>query len=246
VLLVGGAGTGKSTLTAACVGSGLAYLSDEVAAVDRRTGLIAPYAKPIGLDGERIVPASSLGVVATGPAPPTALVFPRYEPGADTSVVRLDAGWTLVALVAHATNLAAHGGTALAWLAGVALACPALQLTHADAGTAVTTIARAAERPARRVTPAQVLEPITADTTTVAVGDSLAVLHEPSGRVHLLNPSAAAVWRRAAGAVDGCITSSLVDTVLEGSDGGCRDRSTVTATVDQLVRSGLIAAPPGP
>jgi hypothetical protein len=245
VMLVGGSGAGKSTLTAACVAAGLTYLSDELAAVDRHTGLVAPYAKPVSLGSERLVTASSLGAVASAPIPPTAVVFPRYEPAADLGMVRLDPGWALVALTAHATNLAVLGRNALVWLAGLAVTCPAFQLTHGDADTAVAAIERAARGAGRQVTPARVLDPITGDTTTVAVGESLAVLHEPSRRIHLLNPSAAAVWQRASGAIGSRNPSSLVDTVLDGSVGSHRDRPVVAVTVERLVRSGLLAAPPG-
>jgi hypothetical protein len=230
VLLIGGSGVGKSTLAAACVDAGLAYLSDEVVAIDARTGLVAPYAKPLSLDGERLVPASALGCVASTAVAPVALVFPRYRPGADTSVVRLDPAWAFAALASHATNLAVLRRTAVARLAGLALACSAFQLTHADAGQAALIVAREAERAGTPVEPAPALEAITADTTTVAVGDSLAVLHEPSGKVHVLSPAAAEVWRRAA---------------ADRSDGGSRDGSTVAETIDHLTRYGLLAAPPG-
>jgi hypothetical protein len=230
VLLVGGSGAGKSTLTAACVGAGLAYLSDEVAAIDRRTGLVAPYPRPLGLDGERLVAASSLGPIATSGAPPAALVFPRREPAAEASVVRLDPGWALAALASHATNLAALGGTGLAWLAGLAVRCPAYQLTYADAGDAMITIAGPAERAGRPVEPAAVLDAITVDTTTVAVGDSLAVLHEPSGTIHVLNPAAADVWRRAA---------------VDPAAGGSADGPATAATIGELTRRGLLVAPSG-
>lgn len=253
VLLAGGPGAGKSTLAGACIDRGLGYLSDELAAVDRCTGLIVPYPKPLVLDGERLAPASSLGAVATAPVAPAALVFPRFEPGADVAEVPLDPGWALLALAAHATNLSALGGTALAWLAGLAAACPAWQLTHGGAEVAVASIERAGRGPGRPAEPAEVLPAITADTTTVAVGDSLAVLHEPSGKVHLLNPPAAAVWRGAvgvAGAVgNGHDSSSLVDAVLDalgtlGTNSGHRpDRTSTAATLDRLVSSGLLAVP---
>jgi hypothetical protein len=240
VLLVGGSGAGKSTLTAACVHAGLAYVSDEVAAVDRRTGLVAPYARPIDLD-DALVPASSLGIVAGTAAAPTALVFPRYEPGAETSVVRLDPGWALVALAAHATNLAAHGTTAIAWLAGLALACPAVQLTHGDAADAVAVVGSGCRGPGRPVEPAPVLDPVTAHTATVAVGDGLAVLHQPTSHVHLLNAGAAAVWRHAVR--ERYDPSSPVATVPDGRDGSRPDRSAVSDTVDHLVRCGLLPHP---
>jgi hypothetical protein len=246
VLLVGGSGAGKSTLAAACLGAGFAYLSDELAGIDRRTGMVVPYAKPLVLDGERLVPASARGRVAPEPVVAAGLVFPRYEPGAPLTEVPLEPSWALVTLAAHATNRAVLGPTALAWLAGVALACPAIQLTHGDARAAVAVVQRAARRPARPVTPAAVLPRITPDTTTVALGDSLAVLHEPSGKVHVLNPSAAALWCGAAGAgINGSDLSHLVDAVLDTLDTGAGAppaRSTVAATIDRLARSGLLAA----
>ena len=230
VLLVGGSGVGKSTLTAACVDAGLAYLSDEVVAIDARTGLVAPYAKPLSLDGERLVPASALGCVARTAVAPVALVFPRFRPGADISVVRLDPAWAFAALASHATNLAVLRRSAVVRLAALAVSCPAFQLTHADAGRAAAIVTREAERAGTPVEPAPVLEAITADTTTVAVADSLAVLHEPSGKVHVLSSAAADVWRRAA---------------ADRSNGGSRDGSTVAETIDHLTRCGLLAAPPG-
>jgi hypothetical protein len=249
VLLVGGPGAGKSTLAAALVSAGMAYLTDELAGIDLQAGAVAPYPKPLVLDDDRLVPASSLGKVAAGPTAPVALVFPRYQRGAGLTDVPLDPNWALLALAAHAPNLRALGGAALPWLAGLALACPARQVTHGDAADAVAVIRRAAGRPARRVKPAEVLPPVTPDTATVALGDSLAVLHEPSGRVHLLNSGAAALWRLAAGACTTCRDmSSLVDAVLDEThtaDGGRPDRGTALTTIDRLVRSGLVAAPAG-
>jgi hypothetical protein len=246
VLLVGGSGAGKSTLAAACLGAGFAYLSDELAAIDCRTGMVVPYAKPLVLDGERLVPASARGPVAPEPVVPTGLVFPWYEPGAPLTEVPLEPSWALVTLAAHATNRGVLGPAALVWLAGLALACPATQLTHGDARAAVSVVQRAAHRPARPLTPAAVLPRITPDTTTVALGESLAVLHEPSGKVHVLNAAAAALWCGAADAAgNGNDTPRLVDAVLDSLDTGEGEppaRSTVTATIDRLARSGLLAA----
>ena len=157
---------------------------------------------------------------------------------------RLDPAWALLALAAHASNLAALGHRALVWLAGVALTCPARQLTYGDAAQVVTAIERAAETPHRPVAPADTLPPVTEDTTTVAMGDSLAVFHQPSRMVHVLNRSAAAMWRRAA-AVEASDSLSLVDAVLETGGGEQPDRSTATATIDRLVRSGLLPAAAG-
>jgi hypothetical protein len=231
VLLVGGSGAGKSTLTAAAVTAGLTYLSDELAAVERRTGRLTPYPKPLGLGRDRLARASSLGAVAAGPIAPAALVFTRYEPGAALDETPLDSVWALLALAAHATNLAALGGTALVWLAGLALAYPAWQLTYGDTDEAVAAVRRVAAAPGRPASPAEALPALAGVTTTVALDDALAVLHEPTGRVHVLNPSAADVWRRASGvAISGAAAA---------------DRATTAATVDELVRAGLLAEAAG-
>jgi hypothetical protein len=244
VLLPGGTGAGKSTLTAACVAAGLTYLTDELIALERGASSVTPYAKPLSLDDGRLVPASSLGRVAGHPATPRALVFPRYQPGAAVSETPLDPGWTLMALTAHVIQPAGLSRTALTWLAGLALTCPARQITYGDAAQVVGAIERAAEGPGRAVGAAEMLSPVTDHTTTVGMGDSLAVLHEPSGKVHLLNPSAAAMWCRAA-AVDADDRSSLVGAALGAVGGERPDRSTVVATIERLVRSGLLRAPTG-
>src|ERR687892_681966 len=192
VLLPGGPGVGKSTLTAASLRAGLSYLSDELAAVDRRTGTITPYAKPLGLSAELLVPASSLGPVAAGPT------------------------------------------------------APASQLTYGAATQAVAAVERASRASDRPVAPVDVLAPVTDATTTVALGDGLAVLHQPSGKIHVLNPAAAAVWRRAAAAGLGGGRNpgdaGLVEAVLLAADEADLDRSTVSATIGRLLRAGLLGA----
>ena len=65
----------------------------------------------------------------------------------------------------------------------------------------------------------------------MALDDALAVLHEPTGKVHVLNPSAADVWRRASGVATPVAAAA--------------DRATTAATVDELVRAGLLAEAAG-
>lgn len=48
----GYSGLGKTTLTAALVQAGFAYVSDEVLAVDRRTGQVTAFPRPLGLAGD--------------------------------------------------------------------------------------------------------------------------------------------------------------------------------------------------
>lgn len=237
VLLPGGSGTGKSTLTAACLAAGLRYLSDELAAIDPHEGTVVPYPKPLELEG-RLVAASTISAAGVGSATaPGAILFPRFEPGAEVREVPLDVGWTLLALAAHAPNLAAMGAPGLAWLASLALACRASQVTYGDAHLAVPIVRRLARRQIAALVPAEVLPPVTDATTAVAVGPDLAVLHHPTAKVHLLNPSAAFVWRYLAGTDD---ADAAVAATLEHAANAELDRATVLATVDHLVRSGLL------
>jgi hypothetical protein len=62
----GASGTGKSTLTAACLDAGFAYVSDEALCVDHGTGAVIAYPRPIALspDGWRL--ARSGGVPSGG------------------------------------------------------------------------------------------------------------------------------------------------------------------------------------
>jgi hypothetical protein len=48
----GFSGLGKTTLTAALVRAGFGYVSDEALAVDRGTGQVSPFARPLGLSAE--------------------------------------------------------------------------------------------------------------------------------------------------------------------------------------------------
>lgn len=52
VIVIGGqSGAGKSSLTAALVARGFAYLTDELVVVDPETWQVAPYPRPLDLDG---------------------------------------------------------------------------------------------------------------------------------------------------------------------------------------------------
>jgi len=87
IAIPGRSGAGKSTLTAACVAAGFSYVSDEALCIDRLTGDVLPYPRPLMLsepslrlfspkEGSR---NSGDGKVALGPA----------DLGGNTSSVRL-------------------------------------------------------------------------------------------------------------------------------------------------------------
>jgi len=239
VLLPGESGTGKSTLAAACVAAGLSYLSDEYAAVDQSLGLVVPYAKPLELQGPGLIAASALRAESAGrPLPPVGIVFPRYRRDAPTDAMTLTPGWTLLALVAHTTNLGRLGASALPWLAALAAACPGWRVTYEDPAAAVRRVRALAATPGGPLRPAAVIGPVTSTTTTVELGDELAVLDATTGRVHLLSTAAALVWTSVPDATaQGC---DLVDLVLARSAEPTLDRSALVATVEHLVRCGLL------
>jgi hypothetical protein len=49
IAIPGKSGAGKSTLTAACVAAGFSYVSDEALCIDRSTGEVVPYPRPLML-----------------------------------------------------------------------------------------------------------------------------------------------------------------------------------------------------
>ena len=86
--------------------------------------------------------------------------------------------------------------------------------------------------------PAVELEAITSTTTTVVLGEGLAVLDGTTGRVHVLNASAAFVWRCVADTPD---QTRLVRAVLARAPDGSLDHASVHATVERLGAAGLLA-----
>ena len=241
VLLPGTSGAGKSTLAAHCLADGLSYLSDEYAAIDRGRGVVVPYAKPLDLADRGLVAASTLRPGAVGGSlAPSAIIFPRFDHGAPVAVTELTPRWTLLALAAHATNLARLGSAALPWLASLALTCPAWQITYGDSTDAVVQIRELAAGPASPLRPTPEIDPITPTTTTVAVSDELAVLDSVTGKLHLLSRGAAQVWIASTGT--GGNVAAVADVALERMADRGLDSHTIHATIDQLFECGLLAA----
>jgi HprK-related kinase A len=124
-------GSGKSTLTAALVLSGWRLLSDELALIDRRSGLIHPLPRPVSLKNQSIplIRAFSAeafinrpshdtakGTVAHmrppkesvrrqhEPAQPAWVIFPRWRAEAATSLMPRSAAQTFMFLAQNAFN----------------------------------------------------------------------------------------------------------------------------------------------
>ncbi len=117
VVLPGASGAGKSTLTAALLGRGFHYLSDEAIAIDGRA-ISEGYPKPLSIDDgawpvlPHLAPGSDdpiaqyvsrqwhirasrlAPVTRTGPV--VALIFPNYEPGAQSTLRPLSPAEALV------------------------------------------------------------------------------------------------------------------------------------------------------
>jgi hypothetical protein len=86
LLIPGSSHSGKSTLVAALLRMGAAYLSDEYAVIDER-GTILPFPTALSIrDGagvaRRVDPEALGASVITGPTPPRLVVATRFRPGA--------------------------------------------------------------------------------------------------------------------------------------------------------------------
>ncbi len=151
VLLPGPSGAGKTMLAAALVAAGFDYLTDEAAVIDVDTLEIASFPKPLSLragsldvlgravatfgpSGSRtMVPASALRAGAPGPgARPRALVFPRYEPGAESRLIPLARAEALVEVVNNSFNFADQGFGSMRRLRRLVTDCVCVRLVTGD------------------------------------------------------------------------------------------------------------------
>ncbi len=161
VLLPGASGSGKSTLTAGLVrrGGGMAYLSDELVALDLESGHLLPYAKPITVKpgsfevlrdlgpgqatgrgeadlwtGEewQVAVGGRSGLRPGGSCPPGFVIVPSYAEGAPTTMEPLSETEAFFALAVNAVNLSAHGSRGTEVLGRLADRCVCAALTFSD------------------------------------------------------------------------------------------------------------------
>ena len=165
VALPGQMEAGKTTLTAGLVRAGLGYLTDEALALDRETLLVQPYPKPLSIDPgawalfpelaplpapadegyeyvQWQVPATAIrpGAVA-GPCPVVAVVFPRYEAGADTLLEPVGRAEALVELARNTFRFKERGASELDLLAQLARGAECYRLTMGGLAAAVDLVA---------------------------------------------------------------------------------------------------------
>jgi hypothetical protein len=162
ILLPGTSGSGKSTLTAGLARAGLGYLTDELAALDLRSGQLLPYPKPITLkagsfsvlpeldpDGRRrsglgtgagswageewqVAVGGDTGRRVGGACAPRLGVVPRFAAGVPTHLTPLSNTEAFLSLALHAVNLLPHGVAGSAALGRMVAQSDCFALTMSD------------------------------------------------------------------------------------------------------------------
>jgi hypothetical protein len=151
-------GTGKSTLTVALLGRGLAYLSDELAPIDVGRLLVFPYAHAVALKspppkpfqlpqgtvmiGRRLHVASGLfaGAAADKPLPLAAFVFLRRSLGSAVMSRRIGAAAGAAHLLANTLNALAHQSDGLNVAVSLAQRVPSFEMDTFDLSAACAAI----------------------------------------------------------------------------------------------------------
>ena len=165
IILPAQSGSGKSTLTAALVADGFSYFSDEVAVIDRGTGMLLPFPKAIKLEPDCVaVLASRYPELARasadperdrsrqtylrppddawpdGPAEFRHIVFPRYIAGARTQLTAISRSDAFERLLAHSFSAREHAAGGIRDIVGSLQRCEAYELTVGNLDDAVAAI----------------------------------------------------------------------------------------------------------
>ena len=217
---------GKTTLTAGLVRAGLGYLTDEALALDRETLLVQPYPKPLSIDPgawaffpeleppvpdedgydcvQWQVPATAIRPESlAGPCPVVAVVFPRYEAGADTALVPVGRGEALVELAKNTFHFKERGARELDLLAELARGVDCYRLTMGELDQAVDLVAGlVGVTPDHRARAMSESGPVDEDFVparsaavhTVEIDGEAVLLDQAAERLHHLNATAALVW----------------------------------------------------
>jgi hypothetical protein len=181
VLLPGTSGSGKSTLTAGLARAGLGYLTDELAALDLRSGQLLPYPKPITLKAGSFAVLPELdpdGGRSSGPdrdagrwageewqvavgadtgrrvgqaCAPRLVVVPRFAAGVPTRLTPLSNTEAFLSLALHAVNLLQHGVAGSAALGRVVAQSACYALTMSDLDEACALVSGLVEGVTREV-----------------------------------------------------------------------------------------------
>ena len=155
VLFPGESGTGKSTMTAACVQRGLDYVTDEMVALEIDSLAVAGFARPImltgwaatrlgldvpGIGGKLSVTPELLGGATVPGTVRAAHVVSLRHGGAATSLEPMTAGETLTALLRASFNHYRHGERAWSAAAELASSVQGWRLDFAELAPAVDAV----------------------------------------------------------------------------------------------------------
>lgn len=157
LLLPAPPGSGKSTLTAGLVHRGWRLLSDELALLDPRTGLVHGMSRPVNLKNRSIevmqqfapqalftqpVPDTAKGTVALmaappesvarrrEPAQPTWIVLPRHRQGQAARFQPADRSQTLLLMAEQSFNYDIHGAQGFDALGDLVARCRCLHFEY--------------------------------------------------------------------------------------------------------------------
>lgn len=150
-------GSGKSTLCAALVNHGWRLLSDEMALISLRDGLLTPVPRPISLKNasidiiRKLAPEATMGhsvadtakgtiahmaaprssvYAGTATAKPFRVVFPTYKADANHELVALSRGTALMKMADNSFNYHVLGEIGFDALADTLEQCDSYQLTY--------------------------------------------------------------------------------------------------------------------
>lgn len=138
IVIPGRSFSGKSSLVAALVRAGAAYLSDEYAVFDA-DGHVHPYAKRLSLRGEDGGPHGRYSVealggqAAAGPLPVGMIVAAQYEAGARWRPRTLSPGRALLTLLDNTVQIRTQPQTALGTLQKAAMTAEAFKSKRGEA-----------------------------------------------------------------------------------------------------------------
>jgi hypothetical protein len=167
LVMPGDPGAGKSTLTAALMGSGWRLLSDEMAVIDLASGQLLPLARPVGLKNQsidvirRFTPAAVIGQPARDthkgtvnhvrpttqsvqrrqePALASDIIFPRWRAGAATALTPLDRAEAFQRLAGNSFNYSLLGRAGFLATADLVARCRCWSFEYSDLAEAMATL----------------------------------------------------------------------------------------------------------
>ena len=168
-ILPGEPGAGKSTLTAALVHRGWRLLSDELALISPHDQSIIPIVRPISLKNKSIevirrylpgatmsrpsentmkgtvsllkAPAASIAAM-NEPARAAWVIFPKYTPGASTSMKPVSKAASFLEIGNNAFNYSVWGAEGFRLLSSVMDGCACYNFTYSDLDDAVAAFHR--------------------------------------------------------------------------------------------------------